>query len=82
MIETRTFQDIWNSWGQQEKDRFYEKLAPEGVKQSTVRSYGTGRRVARGPYRKALVRVFKKMGINVDEGQYLFADNYETATQN
>lgn len=69
-VETRTFPEIWNSFSRVEKDLFYEKV--RGVRESTIRSYGSGRRKARGPSLICLVDAFKKMGINVADGQWLF----------
>lgn len=72
MVETRTFKEIWNAWSRFQKEQFYEKL--EGIREATVRSYGTGRRIARGPSLYCLVKTFKKLGIDVLDGRYLFKE--------
>ena len=69
-IDTRTFVEIWASWGKVERNNFYDKAI--GLRDSSIRSYGTGRRKASTPALKCLVDAFRRMQMNVGDGRFLF----------
>ncbi|MCQ2219781.1 MAG: hypothetical protein MJZ12_00225 [Prevotella sp.] len=69
-VDTRTFVEIWSAWDRIERNTFYDKAL--GLRDSSIRSYGTGRRKASTPALKCLVDAFRKIGMNVGDGRYLF----------
>ena len=71
-LESRSFVDIWNSWGRNERSLFYDNLV--GLRECTIRNYSTGRRNPTGPSLACIVRTFKRCGYNVGDGRFLFPE--------
>lgn len=69
-IDTRSFREIWESLTDDERNRFRKKCT--GLAYSTINCYAAGHRSARGPSLECLKRGFKRFGIDVGDGQYLF----------
>lgn len=69
-IDTRTFVEFWESWDKVERGSFYDRCI--GLRESSIRSYGSGRRKASSPALRCLVDAFRKCGVNVGDGRFLF----------